>query len=75
MALKNIHIGSGVIDWDYTEEIWVILVNNSDINFVVNTGDCIAQLVLEWIAITDIQVIKSFTETLRRDKGFGSTGR
>ena len=75
MALKNIHVGSRVIDQDYTGEIQVIFVNNSDINFVVNTGNCIAQLVLEQIAIADIQVIKSLTETLHKDKGFGSTGR
>ena len=75
IALKNIHVGGGVIDRDYTGEIRVILVNNSNIDFVVNIGDCIAQLVLERITIADIQVMKSLTETLRRDKEFGSTGK
>ena len=51
-----------------------MLVNKSDIDFVVNSGDRIAQLVIERIAQVDVEIVDKLDETARGDKGFGSTG-
>ena len=52
----------------------VRLVNNSNIPFEVNVGDRIAQLILECIQTPEISKMDSLPETVRGDKGFGSTG-
>ena len=74
LATKGIDVAAGVIDWDYTGEIRVLLVNNSDIAFEVNIGDRIAQLIIERIATVKFETVKSLTDTERGEKGFGSTG-
>ena len=63
LSLKGIDIGAGVIDRDYTGEIRVLLVNKSDIDFVVNSGDRIAQLVIERIAQVDVEIVDKLDET------------
>lgn len=75
LALKGITINSGVVDQDYTGEIRVILVNTSDFAFPITTGDRIAQLIVERIAMVDIQQVKQLDNTARGEGGFGSTGR
>lgn len=74
LSLKGIDVAAGVIDRDYTGEIRVLLVNNSDFNCIGKKGDRIAQLVIERIATVDIEQVDSIGQTARGDKGFGSTG-
>ena len=76
LAVRNgIQVGAGVIDSDYTGEIKVVLFN-SDLNnsFVINSGDRIAQLILEKIECPDVEEVFDLTSTDRGDGGFGSTG-
>ena len=75
LSLKRLDIAAGVIDRDYTGEIQVLLVNNSDFDFVVTTGDRIAQLVLERIAEVDLEIVDTIGTSARGEKGFGSTGK
>ena len=50
LAIRNfIDVGAGVVDSDYWGEIKVVLFNNSAEDFPVQTGDRIAQLILERI--------------------------
>lgn len=64
----------GTIDENYTGEIGIILQNNSNKPFIVNSGDRIAQLVLmkspkiEWVTVSSLE------ETDRGTGGFGHTG-
>jgi dUTP pyrophosphatase len=64
----------GTIDADYRGEIGVILVNLSNEDFTIESGERIAQLVIakheraEWIEVEELQ------ETSRGTGGFGSTG-
>ena len=58
----------------YRGPVIVRLVNNSNIPFEVNVGDRIAQLILECIQTPEISKVDSLPETVRVDKGFGSTG-
>jgi dUTP pyrophosphatase len=72
MALKNIFVNGGVIDSDYRGEIKVILFNFG-IDYEINAGDRVAQLIIEKIITPEIK-IRELTDTPRGDGGFGSTG-
>ena len=64
----------GTIDSDYRGEIGVILINHSNQNFQVKSGDRIAHLVIskhEKISWKNVNEIDSST---RGEGGFGSTG-
>jgi deoxyuridine 5'-triphosphate nucleotidohydrolase len=75
MAVKHgIDIGAGVIDKDYHGEIKVVLINNSTIPFQVQSGDRIAQLILEKILRAVFEETKELSEMIRGSQGFGSTG-
>lgn len=76
LTLKfGIDVGAGVIDPDYRGSVGVILFNHSDKDFVIQRGDKIAQLILEKVSMPDVIEIKKVEETVRNDKGFGSTGK
>jgi len=64
----------GTIDADYRGEIKVILVNLSDQDFTVHTGDRICQMVIAKYEKVDLQVVESLSDTVRSDGGFGHTG-
>jgi len=63
-----------VIDSDYRGEVGVVLFNHSETDFKVNVGDRVAQLVLEKIALAEVQEVNDLDETVRGGGGFGSTG-
>jgi dUTP pyrophosphatase len=69
-----IDVGAGVVDFDYRGNIGVVLFNHSDADFQVSRGDRIAQLILEKIAMADIEEVDELFTTDRGDGGFGSTG-
>ena len=76
LALKNnIETKGGVIDPDYTGSIKVILYNFGDTSFTVQSGDRVAQLILESYAVADIQESNDIPTTARAEKGFGSSDR
>ena len=52
----------------------VLLHNHGSTTLEVKPGDQIAQLIVERIAMVDIEEVESLDATERRDKGFGSTG-
>ncbi len=64
----------GLIDPGYTGEIKVPLINHSDVNYKLNLGDRFAQLVLIQVSNANFQIVEKLQESLRSDKGFGSTG-
>ena len=65
----------GTIDADYRGEIGVILINLSDSDFMINTGDRIAQMVIAKHETISWKVVDGLDDSLRGDKGFGSTGK
>lgn len=75
LGSKFIGVGAGVVDRDYRGEVKVILYNHSDSDYEVTTGDRVAQLILEKIAIAPIEIRDSLDDTIRGEGGFGSTGR
>lgn len=65
----------GTIDADYRGEIGVILVNLSQDNFEINTGDRIAQMVFAKVKQAKWILTEELSETERGEGGFGSTGK
>ena len=64
----------GTIDADYTGEIGVILINQSNTPFIINDGDRIAQMVITKVEHPVFCEVEELTETERGDGGFGHTG-
>ena len=67
-------IGAGNVDEDYRSAIKVIFIKHSKDDFVVKVRDRIAQLVLECIVTPNTEMVNLLPESMREDKGFGSTG-
>ena len=75
LACKNfIDVGAGVIDADYRGEVKVLLFNFAEVEFKINVGDRIAQLIIEKYTRTEIEECDDLDATVRGDGGFGSTG-
>lgn len=64
----------GTIDNDYRGEIKVIIINHGDVDFVVERGMRIAQMVIAKYEQLEIIEVNSLDSTDRGDSGFGSTG-
>ena len=64
----------GTIDADYRGEIGVILINLSDSDFEIKSGDRIAQMVIAKHETISWKVVDKLDDSVRGDKGFGSTG-
>lgn len=64
----------GTIDADYRGEVKVILINLSDTDFVIKSGDRIAQLVIAKHEQPDVVEVQILSETERGAGGFGHTG-
>ncbi|MDO3640781.1 dUTP diphosphatase [Mucilaginibacter sp. L3T2-6] len=64
----------GTIDADYRGEIKVLLINYSDQDFEINTGDRIAQMVVARHERVVWQEAEELNETVRGAGGYGHTG-
>ena len=64
----------GTIDADFRGEIGVILINLSDSDFEINTGDRIAQMIIAKHETIEWETVDKLDDSVRGDKGFGSTG-
>ena len=64
----------GTVDADYRGEIGVILVNLSNEDFVIQSGERIAQLIIAKHERAEWTQVAGLTETSRGEGGFGSTG-
>lgn len=64
----------GTIDADYRGEVKVLLVNFSDIDFIVNDGERIAQMVIARHENAELVEVEELDATERGDGGYGHTG-
>ena len=64
----------GTIDADYRGEVKVLLVNFSNDDFVINTGERIAQMVIARYEKADLEQLAELDDTERGDGGYGHTG-
>jgi len=78
LAVKNnitILNTPGTIDSDYRGEIKVLIFNHGNVDFIINNGDRIAQMILSPVVKIDLELINDLPETIRGEGGFGSTGK
>jgi dUTP pyrophosphatase len=71
----NIHAFGGIIDTNYRGCMGCRLINNSDVDYVVQPGDRIAQLVCYPLVTPATAWSDEATSTDRGANGFGSTGK
>jgi len=64
----------GTIDADYRGEIKVILINLSDTEFTIKSGDRIAQMIISRHERCSFTPVEKLVETSRGSGGFGHTG-
>lgn len=65
----------GTIDSDYRGEVKIILINLSDSDFVINSGDRVAQIVFAKCEQMEVVNVETLSDTERGAGGFGHTGR
>ena len=77
LAYKHfIEVGAGVVDEDYRGAVKVLLYNFSKVDFEIERGTKVAQIILERIAIPLLQEVPIMpTNTERGVGGFGASGR
>jgi dUTP pyrophosphatase len=64
----------GTIDADYRGEIGIILINLSGVDFTINDGERICQMVVARHEKVEWQITDFLTGTNRGEGGFGHTG-
>lgn len=64
----------GTIDSDYRGEIGVLLINLSDMPFVINAGERIAQMVVARHEQAELIEVEELDDTERGAGGYGHTG-
>ena len=64
----------GTVDADYRGEIMVLLINLSNISFIINPGDRIAQMVIARHEQADFTLVDELDDTERGEGGMGHTG-
>jgi dUTP pyrophosphatase len=75
LALNHgIDIAAGVIDADYRGNVGIVIVNNGNENFVIKSGDRVAQLICEKILYPNVEEVSELNKTERGADGFGSSG-
>ncbi len=65
----------GTVDSDYRGELKVVLINLSDEDQVIHSGDRIAQMVVSPVERVKLKPVTEIEETVRNEGGFGHTGK
>ncbi len=65
----------GTIDADYRGEVSVIMINYGKDDFIIRSGERIAQLVVAPVSQATLEVVADLNETPRGKGGFGHTGQ
>ena len=78
LAIKNgitVLNTPGTIDADYRGEVKIILINLSDTDFTINSGERVAQIVFAKCEQMEVVNVETLSETERGSGGFGHTGK
>ncbi len=78
LAIKNgitVLNTPGTIDADYRGEVKIILINLSDTDFTINSGERVAQIVFAKCEQMEVINVETLSETERGAGGFGHTGK
>ena len=74
MGVKGIHRFAGVVDSGYRGEVKVCLYNSNDRPYLLNSGDRIAQILIQKVNDFYLREVDNLNETDRGSGGFGSSG-
>jgi dUTP pyrophosphatase len=66
---------AGVIDSGYRGEIKIALLNTTEQPVTINSGEKIAQLLIQRVERPEIEEVNELSNTQRGAGGFGSTGK
>ena len=78
LAIKNgitVLNTPGTIDADYRGEVKIILINLSDTDFTISSGDRIAQIIFAKCEQMEVVNVETLSETERGVGGLGHTGK
>jgi dUTP pyrophosphatase len=75
MASKGLAVTGGVIDAGYRGEIQILITNLTDAAIAIAAGDKIAQMIPVPVLTGQVTVVESLADSVRSEKGFGSSGR
>ena len=78
LAIKNgitVLNTPGTIDADYRGEVKIILINLSDTDFTIKSGERVAQIVFAKCEQMEVVNVETLSETERGAGGFGHTGK
>ena len=78
LAIKNgitVLNTPGTIDADYRGEVKIILINLSDTDFTINSGERVAQIVFAKCEQMEVVNVETLSETERGAGCFGHTGK
>lgn len=70
----NADVLHGLCDEDYRNEVGIIVINNSGVDFLIKRGTRIAQMLIVNVPKTEIEIAEELSETSRTG-GFGSTNK
>ena len=71
---RGISLLGGVIEYTYRGEYKIVVLNTGDEDFVIKTGDKIAQVVIGPVSMAEVEVVENLSESVRGDGAWGSTG-
>jgi len=75
MAARGIFTTAGVIDAGYRGEILILMTNLGESGVSLKAGEKIAQMIPVPVLTGAVEVVDSLQESIRAEKGFGSSGR
>lgn len=74
MRRRGLFVNEGIIDNGYRGELFVFVKNMGESMAIVEHGDRLAQLILAPLVNPVVQEVDDLSESIRGDKGFGSSG-
>ena len=75
LNVKHGITSEGVIDAGYTGSVVAKLYNSSYLDYKVNRGDKITQLIVIPVCLPELELVDRLGDTERGANGFGSTGK
>ena len=75
MAAKGIATTAGDIDAGSRGEILILMTNLGDVSLSLKAGEKIAQMIPVPVLTGIVEEVESLEDSLRAEKGFGSSGR
>lgn len=75
MAARGLACTGGVIDAGYRGEILIVMTNLGDSGIELKAGEKVAQMVPVPVLTGTVEQVESLEDSLRAEKGFGSSGR